>query len=478
MPAPYSHTPPFLSALLLVDKEGQGTIDRNALRSAGIRQVRVLVSGVEAARQLARSVSRALPEVTEVVVCHPQCADMDAATFAQLLRAHPLLIHIPLIAIVNEQNVRVEKALREQGFHAVLTRPFTGNTLLDVLHQTAEHSRSIHARLLSALRTTKAIPPLQRFEQALEQAAQAASKEAESPEAAYRQGIFLFKEGRMEQALAFFQQAAKDETWHAEAHLGMAAICRHNGEKDRYVAHLNESLEAFLNLGSWVKARSACQRLAAEQVRNPLLKALENCAAQGEHDTVRELLLVCNKLFPDADSVASLAAGCLKSPEPRACQQALATALHDDVPTIADALRECLPVPPKPVRAPSGPSWLQRLRRGKQVEGKGGVAVEETAESGFGSLPPEALESPPHFSLVDDDHEKERAEGAYSASSEKSVRTGTAGKSPVSTAVFGQGPVVAPFSEVDDHGTPSALGEGWSIIRGTTKLFFRRTKKS
>ncbi|MEG2140984.1 MAG: response regulator, partial [Bilophila sp.] len=113
---------PFTSALLLVRHEDLAVVDRRALREAGIRSVRVLSSGVEAARILHTAATESAKlEMTfrddpNLVLCHEQLADMTGDEFVRLIRLHPLLMPFPILMAVASDTTAIRAKATESGY--------------------------------------------------------------------------------------------------------------------------------------------------------------------------------------------------------------------------------------------------------------------------------------------------------------------------------------------------------------------------
>lgn len=193
--------PPFLSALLLAEEESRAAVDRRSLRGAGIRHVR---SSLPAARWPAF-----LPP-TSPTWKKSSCARRawriwTPAGFAALIRSHPLLPHVPLVALTSDAAGR--EALEHAGFNAVLQRPFNSQELLKALREAARRSRKAHAALAAWLRTLDRLPEHTEFDELLE-ACTPVERGALTASEACRRGMLLLRERRWDDALPLLQKAA------------------------------------------------------------------------------------------------------------------------------------------------------------------------------------------------------------------------------------------------------------------------------
>ena len=285
--------PPFLSALLLAEEESQAAVDRRSLRGAGIRHIRVVTSGCEVARFFAANI----PNLEEVTVCPPRLADMDALHFAALIRSHPLLPHVPLVALTSNASNR--EALEHAGFNAVLQRPFNSQELLKTLREAARRSRKAHAALAAWLRTLDRLPDHTDFDKLLE-AYTPVERNALTASEACRHGMLLLREHKWDEALPLLQKAAVDIETSGDANAALSALYRAKGEHAKAAQSLKESLRGYIDAQAWGKVNQVANCLFREASRegHPLLSEIERAIRQGKIFVAQELMDI---LQPDAD---------------------------------------------------------------------------------------------------------------------------------------------------------------------------------
>ena len=285
--------PPFLSALLLAEEESQAAVDRRSLRGAGIRHIRVVTSGCEVARFFAANI----PNLEEVIVCPPRLADMDALRFAALIRSHPLLPHVPLVALTSNSSNR--EALEQAGFNAVLQRPFNSQELLKTLREAARRSRKAHAALAAWLRTLDKLPDHTEFDELLE-ACTPLERGALTASEACRRGMILLREHRWDDALPLLQKAAVDIETSGDANAALSALYRAKGEHAKAAQSLKESLRGYVDAQAWGKVSQVanCLFREASGEGHPLLGEIERAIRQGKIFVAQELMDI---LQPDAD---------------------------------------------------------------------------------------------------------------------------------------------------------------------------------
>lgn len=319
---------PFLSALLLTDLTGNATVDRTVLRAAGVRQVRISTSGVESARYLAARVSKALPPNTEVVVCLPTLGDMSATDFAALVRLHPLLSFMPLLAISSRPDQKT--LLRQSGFNFVLIRPFTAVTLQQALGTLGQEAATARAALIDSLQRQGTVPEPVAFELRLQDYVPP-ERAAMSAEESYRLGQELVRERRWDEALPYLRKAAADNGVRAEACLSLAALWENRGETGKIQTCLLDALHGFLDQAAWGKADVLTRHLLTRypDQPNPMLRELERRVATGRLKGLRDMASLTLEHISRSELITLLLNSCGSAPEPRATLQAVLKELAD-----------------------------------------------------------------------------------------------------------------------------------------------------
>ncbi len=433
--------PPFLSALLLAEEESRAAVDRRSLRGAGIRHVRVVTSGCEVARFLAANI----PNMEEVIVCPPRMADMDARSFAALIRSHPLLPHVPLVALTSDAAGR--EALEHAGFNAVLQRPFNSQELLKALREAARRSRKAHAALAAWLRTLDRLPEHTEFDELLE-ACTPVERGALTASEACRRGMLLLRERRWDDALPLLQKAAVDIETSGDACAALSALYRARGEHAKAAQALKESLRGYIDAQAWGKAGQVASCLFRESPGDghPLLTELERAGRQGKVFVARELM---EMLLPDASAPENASA-----PTQEDVLNALNRGLSALSPMQADDARETLELAllqdgktslARALGSPSGssaPSVLSRDASG---------AYDPPLQESIPRLPAPGAEDGPEVSA-----ETFPGAGAFSPPEEHAEPAASP---------------AAPPRPLPPSRLPSLLGEVMTVIRGTLRLY-------
>lgn len=119
--------------LLLSESEALAALDRRALRDAGVARIRVMTSGIQAARILAGLATDSQGFQPDIIVCSQKLADMDGEQFCAILRLHPRLLALPILLILpNDSEVEQLRTLG-CGASALLGRPYSVTSLKEQL---------------------------------------------------------------------------------------------------------------------------------------------------------------------------------------------------------------------------------------------------------------------------------------------------------------------------------------------------------
>jgi CheY-like chemotaxis protein len=326
-PLPSADFPPFTEALLLTDRESSAAVDRNALRSAGIQRLKVETSGARVAGALSRKADETLPPETRLIVCLPELADMSAVQFGSLIRTHPLLPHIPLLAIVAEPGQ--EEMLRQCGFNSVLARPFTLADLSARMEETAGSSEAAREKLAEKLRRERGIPSHETFDLLLAQCAPP-DKETLTGEQAFRHALTLVGEQQWETAMPFLEKASREGNRRGDARLTLASFWRASGDPVRMEANLQDALWFYLGDRDWGRARQVAERLAGAfpDKPAPLLREIERRAWRGRSDAVLELIRILGDMMPDGALEEAVLKGARAAVDPEGTLAAIVDGLE------------------------------------------------------------------------------------------------------------------------------------------------------
>ena len=332
---------PFRTALLLVDAESNAAVDRRALREAGLTQVRILTSGIQAARLLAGRDPDEPRYRPDVILCHKKLADMEGQQLVELVRLHPRLLALPILMVVSSKDEHALLDALGVGGSGVLARPYSQAALAKVLQQLA-HETSAYLHSAEAELDTGAFDDaLRHFDQTL--------AEAGNPDRAFRTGMQALHDRDWDSAITAFQKAMRQMALKGESELGLAAAWRGKGDMRKYCYYLNEAGHTFARAMQWHKARVVYTRLlrTAPTAPSPFLAVAENLIRSEKFDEAAEALaagydLGCLKDMPDR-----LARACLfnDDPDDSVDQMLLSlrtTPLAAEVDTLGCGVREAL----------------------------------------------------------------------------------------------------------------------------------------
>jgi len=302
--------------MLLADDETSASADRAALRAAGLRQVRFWTSGAEAALFLADSVSTVLPPIQQVIVCLPRLVDMSAAEFAILIRTHPLLVHLPLLAVTGDH--AQETSLLDAGFNGVLKRPFNSNQLALLLGQAAAQARQARARLIEHLRRAGAVPPRDAFNELVTHYLPPALESMDSQDCClYGKSALLA--GQTEEAFPYLVKASSDPVCRGEACALLAVLWKRRNEPVRARASLIDAIQASVELKDWSRMRALTAHFGKEHPKEPfpLNPEVRRRVVRESPRQVLEILPYLEGLLPQDALCALLLQACSMTPVPK-----------------------------------------------------------------------------------------------------------------------------------------------------------------
>ncbi|MBD5641568.1 MAG: response regulator [Desulfovibrio sp.] len=314
-----------LSVLLLCENEKAGNLDRRALREAGIANVQLMTSGIEAAKLLARP-DLAGARYPDIVIALRQLADMDCEQFCAIARQHPGLAGLPILLILASEGEAEE--MRALGCQAssLLGRPYSINTLkkhlVPLVRQVPGQRR---------LRPEIAGMDAEAFEEALATYGVLLRPE-KKPEDYFRAGMKSLAEQRWDIAIAAFEQAMRDPETKAEAELGLAAAFKGRGDMQRFRTWLGEASESFVSTRRWNRARSAYARLLQHDpsAKNPFLSYAHKLIRQQEYKAAADALVQSLNLMPKMKAGERYARVCMAAEDPEKMFAALEQSLEEE----------------------------------------------------------------------------------------------------------------------------------------------------
>lgn len=342
---------PFTTALLLVSTEANASVDRRALRDAGIATVRVLSSGLMAARVLAGLVPNDPEPMPQVVLCHSVLADMSGTDFVALIRSHPQLLDMPVVALASNDDEAHKISALAGGYSALLVRPYAPPKLRATLLEAARKATDVNylTQASNALASGD-------FDTALAQYTLLAHNQT-SPDLAFQEGMRQLQNRQWDNAIRAFQKAMRHISLKGESELGLATAWKAKGDMRRYKHYLSEASQTFTRALQWHKARTVYARLLSvdPKAQSPFLSMAERLIREQRFDEAAEALAAGYDLQPDLTpenpaqdpTAQSVARACLCADVPSYAvskiEQSLKnTELHALAPHLGEHIRETM----------------------------------------------------------------------------------------------------------------------------------------
>lgn len=329
---------PFTSALLLVRHEDHAVVDRRTLRDAGIRTIKVLTSGVEAARILHTSALIAVRpggfrEGPDLVLCHEQLGDMTGDEFVRLIRLNPLLLPFPIIVAVASDTRAVRLKATESGYSGLLPRPYPQTALRSQLQHAALCRDATREALKHSTNTDSSA-----FEAALDHFINQGAAHSQDAEKVYRSGLLAVRQQRWDESIATLQRASRLDPDNGKALIALAAAWRGKGNADKSSAMLQEAVSVLVKNRDWAQVLIVSQRLMRENpgMPHPLHGEARRLVAAGNMEDAAQALL-CDEAALDTPTgkknlLEQMFRGCRAGTDPeRAASEltaCLATAGH------------------------------------------------------------------------------------------------------------------------------------------------------
>lgn len=309
------------AVLLLCESEPLGALDKRAIREAGAVEVRVMTSGVAAARMLAGLAPTKSAFSPEVIVCTQKLADMDGEQFCAILRLHPRLLAMPILLVLPNDSEAEQLRTLGSGASALLGRPYSVPVLQEKLAAlAAERPRLDQLRRAAQHADTSA------FDAALATYGILLRPERQ-PEDYFRVGMRCLEESRWNHAISAFQRALRSAQIKGEAELGMAAAWKGKGDMLRFRAWLARAAETFVRARRWHRARTAYVRLLQDDpdAKSPFIAEAHRLIREKAYEEAAEALAQSLDVTPRAqDKFARI---CLTAQSPEAMLAALEAGL-------------------------------------------------------------------------------------------------------------------------------------------------------
>ncbi len=336
----------FVHALILAPREELSTVERRALRMAGIRNVGVMTSGAAAARRLARQRRTLAPELSaddparpaiDVVVCHERLADMTAVDFLRLVRSHPRLLDLPVLVVSGAATRDAVLAAAGAGCSGFLGRPYTVAAMDAQLHRAR---RALASAIAPVVAEGAHLLSDEEFDLALERFASAAANADDEAEIHFLEGTAHLLREQWDEAITAFNRTLRCNALHAEACLGMSDAWRGKGDMDKSHEFRRRAGEIYARARQWRRAQQVFAELLAQSpdTANPLLAEAARLLREGRIDDAAAALLAGRELTPDAPLHEHVARACQFTNAPERTAAAVCRALSGADPELGTQL--------------------------------------------------------------------------------------------------------------------------------------------
>lgn len=330
------------SVLLLSESKTLAALEQRALREVGVSRLELCLSGLEAARSLAAQAEHDKACLPDVIVCGQKLSDMDGERFCAMLRLHPLLLAMPVLLVLPNDNELEQLQALGCGASALLARPYSIPELKRHL-QTLKAARPLLARLRHGAEQTDNSA----FDAALKTYG-SLLRPAYQPADYFRVGMQCLQNSRWNNAIEAFHRALRDAQIKGEAELGIAAAWKGKGDMPRFRAWLARSAETFVQARRWHRACSVYATLKREdpQARNPYLTEVGRLLRQQQYDQAADVLAHCFEVTPMRHACGKVARTCLGAEDPQRMLRCLETSLGRTMGTdafdLSGDIRVCL----------------------------------------------------------------------------------------------------------------------------------------
>jgi CheY-like chemotaxis protein len=326
------------TALLLTQSEDFAVIDRRALRDAGVGQVRVMISGVYAARFLAGKEKNDRGAMPDVVLVHHQLADMTGADFVELARSHPRLAGLPVLHVSSSETPEDKIKALAQGYSGLLVRPYSGDSMRLAL----EYAAAVKADR-DTLSLGHALLNTELFDKALERFEVMLGACEQEPVQAFYSGLEQLQQRKWDAAISAFQRALKQLAFRGEAEFGIALAWKGKGDQQNYRLDLERAGHSFTQAARWHRARPPYARLLQEAPASdsPFLLEAERLIRAGQFAEAATALAEGYELTSKGAIRERLARTLIyNSDTPEQDADALRRSLRSKAPEVADVLSE------------------------------------------------------------------------------------------------------------------------------------------
>lgn len=323
---------PRIQILLLCENEQAAQLDKRALREAGYTYVKIMNSGIDAAKLLARlDISEPPPDL---VICYQKLADMDSEQFCAIIRSHPLLADFPILLILPNANEAEQLEAIGCGASTLLARPFSIENL-------KKQIVALTSRItpLQKLKNDNPTIDTSAFDSALASYGVLLRSDRQ-PDDFFRIGLRFLESRHWNYAITAFERAMRDVQIKAEAELGMAAAFKGKGDLTHFRSWLSSAAETFVQTKRWQRARTAYARLLQHdsEAKNPFISEAHRLIRLQRYADAASVLAQGLSLIPKGQTGDKFARVCFIADDPQAMFKALEHTLSQEKTFSPEAL--------------------------------------------------------------------------------------------------------------------------------------------
>ncbi len=298
------------SAVLLVDSENNARMDKKALRDAGIKHVQVITSGLLAARYLSlKKDDEDDAPIADIIFCHPRLEDMSALQWLELIRLHPRLSLIPVVAIVGCTEEAQLLGHVAGGFDDILMRPYAPQEVHSILDMIKEvYMPALRSKVqVDEAKFTALLTQLESYQ-----------GEGAKAEMNFREGLRHIKEKSWDMAIQVLRRALYHKDVKGEAEYALAVAWNGKGNLKKQTYYLSEACVTFVRTQKWARAKLSYAQLLRvfPTAENPFIRMAENHVRAQQYRDAAGTLVLGLGLGNAQDVVARMAKACLYTENP------------------------------------------------------------------------------------------------------------------------------------------------------------------
>ncbi len=292
-------------AIIASESDARASIERKALKNAGISQVALFTSGIDLAYHLAELHENEKCD-SLIVFCQPVFSDMSALEFMEVVRLHPLLFRQAFIGIASDKEEN--KAFISAGYTNALTRPIERASILRILNFSKEFERQRRIKVKEIIEKRGFTPNTEEFYTKLAELAKKKAQTEITPQSMLQEGIDHIKAKRFDKAIACLSKASVDPTTAAESYSLISAIYAHQRNTELSEKYLRESIKADATQGNHERMIDNAYKYKQKfpHAEHPLLKDFRKYLIADKTSDLLQKLTYLENLFPFENVIYNL----------------------------------------------------------------------------------------------------------------------------------------------------------------------------